>query len=178
MPNRSLPFTVFVAALLAFAPAQAAKSAAKRRSVLDYYYLLPSIGIGYPLTRADKRELLQKKAHPVIDVPHDYLLVHPDSSPAQQVAVFRARGKADIIAVSLPDFKSDYNAFTLYRLEKGKLRDVTAQTLPVSAHTEKYLYELPRRGTTIRVFQFDLKKGTRRHAFDLKWQAGRFVQTR
>ena len=144
--------------------------------MVDYFYLLPWIGIGYPATRREKRELLQPQNSPTIDLQHDYLLVHPDSSPAQQLAVFRARGKADLLAVSLPDFKSDYNSFALYRLRNGRLHDVTRHVLPAPARTNDFLYELPRFGTTIRVFRFNLDTQSRRHTFDLRWRAGRFVR--
>jgi hypothetical protein len=150
----------------------------KRRSVIDYFYMLPSIGIGYPATRQEKRELLQPENHPIIDVRNDYLLVHPDSSPAQQIVVFRAPGKADLLAVSRPDYKSDYNFLALYRLQNGKLRDVTRQVLPRPTRINKFLYELPRFGTTIRVFSYDLDTQSRRHAYSLRWHKGRFVKFR
>lgn len=86
----------------------------KRRSVIDYFYLLPSIGIGYPATRSEKRELLQPKNRPAIDLKNDYLLVHPDSSPAEQIALFRAQCKTDLLADSLPDYESDYNSFAYH----------------------------------------------------------------
>lgn len=155
-----------------------AKARAKRLSVIDYFYLLPSLGIGDQATQSEKRELLQPQNHPIIDVRSDYLLVHPDSSPAEQIAVFRARGKADLLAVSMPDFKSDYNFFALYRLQNGKLQDVTGQMLPVQTRTNDFLYELPRVGTAIRVFSFDLHKESRRYAFCLQWSKGHFVKVR
>lgn len=153
-----------------------AKAKTKRRSVIDYYYLLPWVGNGGIDTRQQRRELLQPVNKPIIDVPHDYLLVNPDASPAQQIAVFRARGKTDLIAVSTPDFKSDYNWFVLYQLRDGKLQDVTSKMLPVPVRPNKFLYEVPRIGTTIRVYSFDLDKQSRRHAFDLKWRKGRFIK--
>lgn len=149
---------------------------ARRHSVIDYFYLLPSLGIGGSGTRQEKRELLQADNRPVIDVRHDYLLVHPDSSPAEEIAIFRGRNNADLVADSLPDYQSDYNAFTVYRLKHGRLRDVTQQVLPMPPDTDHLLYELPRFGTTIRVFRFDLDRETRRHVFDLQWRAGRFVK--
>ncbi len=149
---------------------------AQSRSVIDYFYLLPSLGIGYPGTRQQRRQLLQPKNHPVIDVSYDYLLVHPDSSPAEQIAVFRSRGGADLIAASLPDFQSDYNDFTLFRFQNGRLRDVTRQMLPMPPDTDHLLYELPRFGSTIRVFRFNLDTESRRHVFDLQWRGGHFVR--
>ena len=150
----------------------------QRRTVIDYFDLLPSLGIGYLATRQEKRRLLQPNSHAIIDVRHDYLLVHPDSSPAEQVAVFRTHGKADLLAVSLPDFESDYNDFALFRLRNGRLRDVTRQLLPMSAQTDRFLYEIPEFGTTINVFRFDLNTQSRRHAFDLQWRGGRFIKVR
>ena len=146
------------------------------RSVVDYFNLLTWLGIGYPTTQQNKRELLQTENHPVIDVRHDYLLVHPDSSPAEQLAVFRARGKADLLAVSLPDSETDYNNFVLFQLRNGKLQDVTRQVLPMSPQISRYLYELPQFGTIIRVFRFNIDTQTRSHVFDLQWRKGRFVK--
>ena len=148
----------------------------QRRTVIDYFKLLPWLGIGYPATPSEKRQLLQDENHPIIDVRHDYLLVHPDASPSEQITVFRARHKTDLLAVSLPDYQSDYNDFTLYRLHHGKLQDVTRQMLPVPVDTDHFLYELPRFNTTIRVFKFDLNTQSRHHVFDLKWRSGHFVR--
>ena len=146
------------------------------RSVVDYFNLLTWLGIGYPATPQNKRELLKPENHPIVDVRHDYLLVHPDSSPAEQLAVFRAYGKPDLLAVSLPDYQSDYNNFVVYRLRNGKLRDVTRQVLPMSSQIGRYLYELPQVGTTIRVFRFSMDTQSRRHVFDLQWRGGCFVK--
>ena len=101
--------------------------------------------------------------------------VSTDSFPATQIAVFRGNG-GDVVAQSNPDFRSDYNAFTLYRARNGQLRDVTKEVLPFPAQTNRLLYELPRIGTNIRVYRFDLKAQTRRYAFDLRWRGGRFVR--
>jgi len=90
-PNRLLGRLAILPALLASAARVEAKpipfhtdhveAQAQRRSVIDYFYLLPWLGIGYHATRQEKRQLLQAEGHPIIDVRHDYLLVHPDSSP-------------------------------------------------------------------------------------------------
>ena len=159
-------------------PASDAKAQTRRLSVLDCFNLMPGFGIDNSATREERRELLQSDTRPVVDVRHDYLLVHPDSSPAEQIAVFRTRNGADLIAVSTPDFESDYNGFALFRLHNGKLRDVTRQELPMPSDTGRLLYVLPHFGTTIRVFRFDIEKASRRHVFDLQWRGGRFVKVR
>lgn len=165
-------------ALLATAPSLGARprqtASAKRLNVLDYYFLLPYIGIGGNETRSEKRELLRPENKPVIDLRRDYLRVNADSSPPAQITVFRGGG-ADVVAQSAPDFQSDYNNFALYRLQNGKLRDVTKQILPVPVRQNRFLYELPRVGTTIRVFAFHLETQSRKPAFDLLWRRGRFV---
>jgi len=83
-----------------------------------------------------------------------------------------------LLADSLPDFMSDYNAFILFRLQNGRLRDVTRQMLPMPPQTDRLLYELPRSGTTIGVYRFNLDTQSRRHVFDLQWRGGRFVKVR
>ena len=162
-------------------PSQKTKAPTRRLSVVDYFNLLPFYGIEDTTTPKERRELLRPdrnpEANPIIDVRHDYLLIHPDSAPTEQIAVFRMHGKADLLAVSLPDFESDYNNFVLYRLHSGRLYDVTRQVLPMPPQTDSLLYELPRYGTTIKVFRFSLEKQSRRYAFDLQWRGGRFVKT-
>lgn len=172
---------VFLVASICIAPTHAEPLHRKtertqRFSVIDYFNLLPFYGIEDTTTPKERRELLQTNAQPIVDVRHDYLLIQPDSAPPEQIAVFRTLGQADLLAVSLPDSESDYNDFALYRLRGGKLHDVTQQMLPMPARTDRLLYELPRFGTTIKVFRFSLEKQSRRHAFDLQWRRGRFVK--
>ena len=51
---------------------------AARRSVIDYFSLLAQLGSGDPVNQQEKRQLLLPQCHPIIDVRHDYLLVHPE----------------------------------------------------------------------------------------------------
>lgn len=175
--------TLLAVLLLANAPrAQSAPSTSRPKpqkplTVLDYFYLLPSFGIGATSTRKEKRESLRPRYRPIIDLQHDFLEVQPDSSPREQFAVFRARGQADLLAVSMPDSQTDYNFFAVYRLQNGKLQDVTRQVLPLPARINEFLYELPRIGTTIRVSRFDFTKQSRHPAFTLKWRQGHFIKT-
>ena len=178
IPLALLPRTARLEARPAPSHAGQRKAQARRLSVIDYFNLLPSLGIGGEGSRREKRELLEAENHPLIDVRHDYMMVHPDSSPAEQIVVFRSRNKADLIADSLPDFESDYNAFTLFRLQDGRLRNVTRRMLPVPPNTAHLLYELPRFGSTIRVFRFNSDTASRRPVFDLQWRGGRFVRVR
>ena len=168
----SLGTSLFVAPSLDARPRQAAKT--KRLSVLDYYFLLPHISIGGNDTRQEKQQLLRPENKPIVDLKNDYLSVQPDSFPRAQIAVFR--GGADVVAYSAPDYRSDYNHFALFRLQNGKLRDVTEQLLPFPVRDDRFLYELPRLGTTIRVFSFNIEKQSRKPAFDLVWRRGRFVK--
>lgn len=182
MNRLSLAAFLSFGALLITAPSLEArprqKAVAKRLSVLDYYFLLPFIGNeAVPKTGKElhyRRESLRPQYKPVIDLRHDYLSVQPDSSPRVQIAVFR--GVTEVVAYSAPDYHSDYNSFALYRLQNGRLHDVTRQLLPVPSRTNTFLYELPRVGTTIHVFAFDLETQSRKPAFDLLWRRGRFVK--
>lgn len=154
-------------------PRAFSKDNAKRHTVLDYFFLLPGIGtVGYE--GKQRRELLKASYEPVIDLPNDWMSVNPDSAPREQIAVFRYKGD-ELVAQSAPDYQSDYNGFALYRLRDGKLRDVTDKELPVPVRQDQYLYEVPRYGATIHVYKFDLRKQSRRHAFDLRWRGGKFV---
>ncbi len=153
------------------------KVQARRLSVLDYFNLMPGFGIDGTATRQERREMLHDN-RAIIDVRHDYMRVQPDSSPTEQIVVFRSRNKPDLVADSMPDYQSDYNGLSLYRLQNGKLRNVTRQMLPMPPDIDHLLYELPRFGTTIRVFRFDIEKESRRHVFDLQWRGGHFVKVR
>lgn len=157
----------------ATSPRAFSKDGAKRHTVLDYFFLLPYVGNTDP-TRAERREMLAAKYLPIIDLKNDYLKVQPDSAPAQQIAVFRYRG-TELVGVSSPDFRSDYNNFNFYRLRNGKLRDVTKQVLGARRTAEKYLVELPRYGTTIRVYTYDIDTQARKFAHDMNWHNGKFV---
>ncbi len=154
-------------------PRQATKT--KHLSVLDYYFLLPHISIGGNDTRREKQQLLRTRNKPVVDLGNDYLSVQPDSSPTAQIAVFRGGG-ADVVAYSAPDYRSDYNRFALFRLQKGKLCNVTKQLLPFPVRDDHFLYELPRVGATIRAYSFNIETQKRKPAFDLAWWRGRFVK--
>jgi hypothetical protein len=191
------PLLVCVACLPAFfssaaqldarsTPPNAPRERTEQHSVIDYFYLLPSLGIqsiyGGDTPGQEKRDMLQAKNHPIIDVRHDFLQVQPDSSPTEQIAVFRSRRKPDLIADSSPDYQCEYNHFAFYRLQNGRLRDVTRHMLPVSIDPDRFLLKLPRFGTKIGVYRYDLPNSTEttppRHVFDLQWRGGRFIKVR
>lgn len=173
--RRFIALTVVLASFIALASLGGAAPKAKiaRHSVLDYFYLLPFVG-NTPKTTAERRELLSHPDKHILDLKNDFIEVETDSYPPLQAAVFRYQG-AELVAVSVPDYRSDYNAFHLYRLRNGRLQDVTAKELPMPARTNDYLYEVPRYGTTMRVYRIDLENQRRYPAFDLKWRGGKFI---
>ncbi len=90
-------------------------SIALRRSVLSYYFLLPYLGNDGYEAQSQKRALLKANGEgftPIVDLRHDYIEEQPDSSPVEQIAVFRGGGR-DLVATSGPDYESDYNSFHL-----------------------------------------------------------------
>lgn len=143
--------------------AHAQASKAQRRTVLDYYKLLPA-------SYFDRgRRPALRAGSPGVDIKNDYLHVGWDSG-ALDMAVFRYAGRA-LVAVYLPSF--DAGGFIdLLRYEKGRWRKVTTALLPLRRN-RNHVYVLPRYGTTITVHQSDDGQPGRR-LYDLAWRAGRF----
>ncbi len=142
------------------APKKAAVKTA-RRSVLDYFRLLPNMS-----ESGDRESLIGKNSPHLIDNGNDYMQVTGDGAqPSFQIAVFRYRGR-DLVAVSSVIGGPDY-FFDLWRYERKKWKNVTSSV--ALAENSSLHFVLPRRGTTIKVFR---RNGTL--AAQLLWKNGRF----
>jgi hypothetical protein len=160
----ALPFSSAQAAPRVTAPSVCAP---RRHTVTQFFNLLPAryfAGIS-------RREKLGKK--PVIDRAHDYMETRGEGDDAAlDIRVFRFAGQETVgVFVTHADGGGELN---FYRLQNGRLRDVTLQVLP--RPFKQQVAELPRTGTTLRVLNrraSGMKPGT--VASNLEWRGGRFV---
>ncbi|RYG68851.1 hypothetical protein EON80_10860 [bacterium] len=136
----------------------------KRRTVLDYFRLLP---IKYFET-GNRQDLLKGEWPRVVDIKNDYLSIQGDGAqPSLEVAIFRYRG-IDLVAVSSqygPDFSME-----LWRLERGKMRLVSDE-FGLPSRGETLHYKLPQFGTTVKIYN---SRGILQSR--LFWKDGRFVK--
>lgn len=154
------------------------QNCATRHSVLDYYRLLP--GDVY-FEQGHRKAYLNKKTYPaaVVDLRRDYLRSGSERNgqeqPVIELAVFRYRG-AELLGVA-----SHYrlgHVLSFYRLQQGRLLEVTRQVLPDYLHVDQRA-DLPRYGTTIRVVSDDTKgNDVGRYLYSWVWRNGRLVKTR
>ncbi len=91
-----------------------------------------------------------------------------------QMALFKRPNAAYIVAVHTSDEMEETNYFLEYK--NGKWFDISAQVIP--EFSDKNIYELPRKGTTIEVFKknFPEPNFSERGAklYDLLWKDGKF----
>ena len=180
--------------LMTFAFPCFSDNAAKPKTVLDFFLLVPYryiasdeyTELGKSVARSHRELLLNSRRWgSIIDLRHDYIYQVIDSSPTQSVALFRYKGRV-LIAVSyeIYDVQPTEYAFYLLRYENGACQDVTKQMLPVAPNefhndilprygTTINNYVLPRYGTTIQV-----KNAKGKTLYKLQWEAGKFVRER
>ncbi len=183
MKNRNFmrwAFLVFVFVLCALqGVSKAGAKDVSRKSVVDYFYLLPDSYFEVPQSKAQRKAVLfhDRKIYPydfavesIADVKNDYARISLDAVGTLEVAVYRYKGR-DLIAVRRY-YEGCSLGFLTYK--NGRWKDVTKQVMPVRLD-DKYDYILPRYGTTIEVRR-DLwpskKQGRKIH--DLLWRKGRF----
>ncbi len=169
---RRLLFVVLPLALALPACAQT-----HRRTVLDYFKMLPS---NFFEPQQQRMKWLRKGSsseipaseRSVVDLKNDFLRYNADAAGHFDVAVFRFRGK-DTVAVL-----NDYEGTDLwfYREHKGHLVDVTKQVFPFRFR-RTLTYVLPRRGTTIQVLKGDWpNRPSKTVLARFLWRGGHFVR--
>jgi hypothetical protein len=93
-----------------------------------------------------------------------------------QMALFKRPNAAYIVAVHTSDEMGETNYFLEYK--NGKWFDISAQVIP--EFSDKNIYELPRKGTTIEVFKKDFpepsfsERGAK--IYNLEWKNGKFTR--
>lgn len=144
--------------------------AAPKRSVVDYYLLLPQEYFEIP--REGRRDWL-KQGGTVIDIPNGYLNTVADGAQMNlEVCLFRKPDGSYVVAVS-NDGRDEGGGETLFHLltyRGGRWSNVTRSLLPVRV-SDSLIYKLPRRGRTIHVTN---ARGKR--LYDLEWVGTRFVK--
>jgi len=142
--------------------------APRRHSVLEFYNLLPS---RYFLGD-NRRVMLTKDRAPIVDIAHDFLLASGEAGqPGLQVAVFRFQGTETVGVAAAYEMFGELN---FYRLQNGRLHDVTRQVLP-RPFGRNQIAELPRIGTTVRILNENPDTLDDKPAYRLEWRGGRFV---
>ena len=150
--------------------APASTRAPRRHSVTQFFDLLPA----RYFAGTTRREKLGGK--PVIDQAHDYLETRGEGDDAAlDIKVFR--GDQETVGV-LATYADGGGELSFYRLQNGRLRDVTPQVLPRRLRRNQFA-ELPRVGTMIRVSNRSRTLKTKDAlAYDLEWRGARFVQVK
>ena len=168
----------FLFVLLALGLALPASAKPQRRSVLDYFKMLPSSWFSesgqsrMKQLREGFNSQIPASRRCVVDLKNDFLRFNADAMGLMDVAVFRFQGR-DTVGVL-----NDYEGTTLsfWRERNGRLVDVTKQVLPFRIRGP-VTHELPRVGTTIRVWKGGWpNKPTRRAAALFRWRGGHFVR--
>lgn len=137
-----------------------------RRTVRDYYLLLPS-----KYFAESARENLRLRPM-VIDIANDYIETSGEAGqPYLQTALFRHQG-TELFAVYAQ--LEAGNLLKFYRLSDGRLRDVTKQVWRTKLRPNDRVY-LPRRGSNI-VIQDETYPGDEKIRFTMRWRNGHFVK--
>jgi hypothetical protein len=165
--------TIAVAAGVGTAAAQTSGP----KTVADFFLLVPERYMdGYDL-RFRQEMLRAEHRGVVIDIPNGYISYDASDNPSGfEFAIFRKSNGNYLVAYSTGAFLDQEMAEelgnwpTLFLLsyEGGRWRDVTKASLPW-AYDEKLAYMLPRRGTSIKVWD-----GRARKLYTLTWRGDRF----
>lgn len=133
-------------------PAQTAvlKEVAEPKSVLDYYRLLPD---KYFEANEEERVkfMLNERRAAVVDVEHGYLHAVGDGAQTDiYVRLFDRPGQLPVMAVKYYASDSqDYTYLDFFEYKDGGLVQVSLSPVEIN---ENLVYELPRYGNTIQVF--------------------------
>lgn len=176
LPAATFSFAPQAQAQTARRPAASCKASAPR-TVSDYFLLLPESYFGEFGRPDTAQEALDQAA--VRDDANDYIELQNDSGATLLVVtIFRHQGRV-LVAVNLHNKHTDY--IEVLRWKNGSYQEVTEDVIPGfdadASVPDKKLYVLPRRGTTIRVYQAAGKNEDAhgRHLYDLAWRGGKFI---
>lgn len=167
---------ILVPALLVVALPASAQT--HRRTVLDYFKMLPSGWFsesGQPRMKQLREGFnseIPASRRSVVDLKNDFLRFNADAIGLMDVAVFRFQGR-DTVAVL-----SDYEGTTLsfWRPQNGHLVEVTKQVFPFRFQ-ETVTHVLPRRGTTIQILRGGWPSQSQTILARFLWRGGRFMRS-
>ena len=139
-------------------------------NVKDYFLALP--GKYFENTEKPNHEwMLPPRRGSIVDLKNGYIFAQGDGAQVSiWVSLFKRKNGEHLIA--LQTTAGDTDVFTylwFYFYKNGKWIDVTKQYLPIK-HNERYVYQLPRVGQTIRVMT---PKGKR--LYDWEWDKEKFI---
>jgi len=171
----------FFAALVFVLPA----SAAPRRTVLDYFKMLPSkrfFDIEEPPISHSRVEYLREglsSEYPafnrsIIDLKNDFLRFPGDGAQYRlDIAVFRFHGQDTVAVLSRMAWDED---LSFWHERNGRLQEVTKSVLPFRL-SDNVAFEVPRYGTTLRVLATTHEgEPTQKVVARFLWRDGRFVR--
>ena len=176
---------------LALALALPASAQTHRRTVLDYFKMLPSKF--FEVAPKERVKWLREGFNSqipadnrsVVDLKNDFLRFPGDGAQSRlDVAVFRFHGQA---TVAVAEASTEGSSLSFWRERNGRLRDATKSLLPHYKTNSDYNSEpsrihdvtfvLPRVGTTIRVMKIDDRDQPEKPVIArFEWRGGRFVR--
>jgi hypothetical protein len=178
MMNKNTAFTILtILSLVASAAAQMKQS----KTVRDYFMLLPDKYFlleccARKSAHANKAEYL-KRLLEIEDTANGFLQGASDGAQSGfKMTLFKRPDKTHLVGFSTAGEGGEAYYFLEYK--NGKWRDVSKQVVP--EYSERKIYELPRRGTTVEVFEMignelELSIGEKgAKLYDLEWKNGKF----
>ena len=175
--NRKIVFTAITIAVMAFAVAAQSK---QPKTVRDFFMALPdkyfSLDCCMTMPRSKQKAEYLKRYLNVEDTANGYLSAYGDA--AQEACVMtlfkRPNGSYLIGFYTRGEGGAEDTPWTVFlNYKNGKWTDVS-KTMVAGYDKQKYIYELPRNGTTVEVFakeeEADCYKGKKLH--DVAWKNG------
>ncbi len=155
------------------------------KTVRDFFMALPdkyfSLDCCMSMPHSRQKPEYLKRYLNVEDTPNGYLSGYGDAAQEGFVmALFKLpTGKYLIGFYTYGEGGVEDTPWTVFlNYDRGRWTDVSKTTIP-GYNKEKYIYELPRKGTTVEVFEKDENgqdwyKGKK--LYDLVWKNGRFIK--
>jgi hypothetical protein len=134
------------------AVAQPMQAGEAKRTVVDYYLLLPKDTFEGPA--ADWLKFLRQPSCGLVDVKNGYMSCTGDGAqPSFEVALFRYTDGRPLLALCMGELEGDTPVYlTFYGLgADGKMHALPRDIFPVKDFPHRLRFDLPRKGRTIQV---------------------------
>jgi len=145
-------------------------SSPPRKTVVDFYLLLPSQYFDSAFNSRQERLRWARLPYSVIDTRHGYLDMAGDGAQQSMTVCLFKRPDGTYLVAAGDNEREVFDPFLdFYEEHAGRLRDVSRNTVLPVRYDAALNYQLPRYGRTIRVTD------TRGHLkYDLMWERTRF----